>query len=362
MIDADYEINRFFGKNMNKTKINLAILGCGYIARQHLAELKRIPGVHIRACWNRPDDFRLAEQFQAASGADYCTSDYLRIAADPEIDGVYICTMHNSRVALLEAMAAGGKAVFMEKPLALHPEEFQAMAAILERTPIFFQSGYKIRFNTLMRELRQRQLRPEIIYSHVFDFPWPEQAPAANRHIGGGHMLSQGVYAADTIRILADAPPVAVTAMINERNTTNCRHGSLAAIFRFANGTIGNLVLTDNAVAPEIISKFFTEATGPGWGIGITERFGCLRTTSANAPETVERFEEDGFLRQSESFVERLRRRDPDSACSFADGVIPSLMIFKALEAAHGGGTVKIDLDAWLKREKIVLAPSLSEL
>lgn len=333
---------------MKKTRINLAILGCGYIARQHLAVLTRIPGVRIRACWNRPEDFRLAEQFQAASGADYCTCDFLRIAADPEIDGVYICTMHNSRVALLEAMAAGRKAVFMEKPLALHPEEFQAMATILTRTPILFQAGYKIRFNSLMRELARRQLHPEIIYSHVFDFPWPELAPAAHRLVGGGHMLSQGVYAADTLRLLAGAPPVAVTAMINERNTANCRHGSLAAIYRFANGAIGNLILTDSAGSPELISKFYSEGSGPGWGLSVSERFGCLRTTAVDRPETVERFEEDGFTRQSESFIERLRAGAVESECTFTEGITPSLMIFKALEAARNGNTVRINPEAWL--------------
>lgn len=346
---------------MNRHEVKIAFLGCGHIARAHLAELHKMPGVRVKACWNRREEFHLAEQFQAASGAEYCTDDYQRIADDPEVDGVYICTMQNFRVMLLEAMAKSGKAVFMEKPLALYPSEFKQMAEILRQYPILFQSGYKIKFNSLIKSFQEKQLHPEIIYSHVFDCPWSDRAPAANQKVGGGHILSQGVYATETLRVLADSVPVSVMAMLNERNSRNCCHGSLAAVFRFANGTIGNLALTDNAEAPEGISKFFTEATGPGWGLSITERFTCLRQTAPLEKETEERFMEDGFYNQSVSFIEKIRNGKNNSDCSFLDGAIPSLMIFKALESARNNTSVKIDVHAWLEHEMQFRFPLMPE-
>ena len=58
------------------------------------------------------------------------TTDYQTILNDPEIDTVLITTRHNAHAPLvLEALKAG-KHVFVEKPLALNPEELQAIITL----------------------------------------------------------------------------------------------------------------------------------------------------------------------------------------------------------------------------------------
>ena len=71
-------------------KLNAAIIGMGFIGRQHYEALRRLTGVHIRAiCVSRPEHI---ERTKAEFDADYVTADWREIMADPEIHTVHNCT------------------------------------------------------------------------------------------------------------------------------------------------------------------------------------------------------------------------------------------------------------------------------
>ena len=77
--------------------VNIGFIGCGGMARSHVDVLANLPGAHVRGCWNRPQEAELAIRFKDYSRADYIASDYHELCQDPEIDVIYICTMHNDR-------------------------------------------------------------------------------------------------------------------------------------------------------------------------------------------------------------------------------------------------------------------------
>ena len=328
-------------------EINIAFLGCGNIAHAHLVELQKIPGVKIKACWNRREEAALGKQFQAVSGAEYCAEDYRQIAEDPEIDAVYICTMQNFRIPLLEVMAKHRKAIFMEKPLALRREEFQELARIFRRYPVLFQSGYKLRYNSLMEYVAKRQFHPETIFCQVADQAWADNSPTSDINVGGGHILSQGVYAAETMRLLAGATPVEVSAMAAGSTRNAHLHGSLVANFRFANGVIGSLLITDTGIAAAPVSKFFAEASGHQKNLLILDRFTRLVETDTDGNREEFHFSEDGFQRQSVAFLNHVRQGTAPE-CSFWEGIYPSLMIHRAVEAAAAQVPLKLDPKEWL--------------
>jgi predicted dehydrogenase len=328
--------------------INIAFLGCGGIANAHLNELQKIPGAVIKACWNRPEEFHLAESFKEKSGAAYCTKDYLKIAEDPEVDAVYICTMQNDRARLFESCAAAGKAIFMEKPLALRREDFQDIARIYRQYPVIFQSGYKLRFNSLMEYIAGQEFKPEAVYCHVADGAWADNHPATDNNIGGGHILSQGVYAAETLRLLAKSVPTAVNAMLNYSDSNGKIHGTLTANYRFQNNVIGSIMITDAGVAPAPVSKFYAEASGQQQSMIILDRFTGLVSIDAAGNRREAHFQEDGFYRQSVAFLDNVRNGN-NTGCSFLDGIYPSMMIHLAMEAAIAQRTLSIDLNTWLQ-------------
>jgi len=330
---------------MNKD-IKIAFCGCGNIALAHLKDINKIPNVQVRACWNRQEESALAEEFKAQSKADYCAKDFTQIAEDQEIDAVYICTMQNDRIRLLNAFAQAGKAVFMEKPLALYPHEFREMNNILRKYPIYFQSGYKIRFNSLFRKAQAELPQPEIIYAHVHDNAWSETAPASKQEIGGGHILSQGVYASEMLYLFAQSEPKTVLASSFKSGNGNSNSGSLSAIYRFENGAIGTLSITDTGLPEDSISKFYLEASGSEKSIVLKSRFSRL-DVKTKENQWGENADENGFSEQSKSFFASLLNKSKPK-CSFIDGVRPSFMIFRAFEAAEQHKELSLNMHEWL--------------
>src|SRR5438309_8431697 len=107
--------------------LQLGCVGCGFIARIHLANACRAPGVSVAAVCNI--DESAAQSAYQSFGARYGTTDSDRLLADPALDAILICTHAPSHAELaIEAMKAG-KHVFVEKPMAMSSTEARAMRA-----------------------------------------------------------------------------------------------------------------------------------------------------------------------------------------------------------------------------------------
>ena len=64
-------------------RINAAIIGMGFIGRQHYEALRRLGNVRIRAlCVSRPEKIAQAQQ---EFDADYVTADWRKIMEDPAV-------------------------------------------------------------------------------------------------------------------------------------------------------------------------------------------------------------------------------------------------------------------------------------
>ncbi|WP_163542363.1 aldo/keto reductase [Occultella kanbiaonis] len=107
--------------------VRWAVLGPGRIARRFATQLSASAhGTLVAVGSSDPGRARtFAEEFAAAHG-ELRTGDYEQILADPEVDAVYIATVHTTHAELAIAALTAGKHVLSEKPLA--PNHAQAMA------------------------------------------------------------------------------------------------------------------------------------------------------------------------------------------------------------------------------------------
>jgi predicted dehydrogenase len=98
-----------------------AIIGAGYIAREHLDALRSLPGVRIAGiCDLSPT---LAEATAEEFGADSHWTDHRRMLAELQPDVVHVTTPPKSHVPLaLDAIEAGAH-VLIEKPIATEPAD-----------------------------------------------------------------------------------------------------------------------------------------------------------------------------------------------------------------------------------------------
>ncbi|MBQ4109437.1 MAG: Gfo/Idh/MocA family oxidoreductase [Clostridia bacterium] len=114
-------------------KANIAVIGCGKLAQnQHISNLMIAKNANL-ACFCDVSKETLDELHVRFPEVPIET-DYKKVLANPEIDGVVIATREEYHVPIsIEAMEAG-KHVYVEKPLAETPEECEKVLIAEQKT------------------------------------------------------------------------------------------------------------------------------------------------------------------------------------------------------------------------------------
>lgn len=182
---------------MSKT-IRWGILGTGVIARRFAEGLGHAAGAELCAVGSRTRAG--AEAFAAAVSARRAYESYEELAADRDVDVVYIATPNTCHRENALLCFEQGKAVLCEKPFTLDAAEARAVIAVARRKRLFCMEAMWMRFSPLMREvdalLRRgavgdlRMIRVELGLSFE-----PSLAHRVFRpDLGGGALLDLGVY------------------------------------------------------------------------------------------------------------------------------------------------------------------------
>ena len=102
----------------------ICVVGCGAQGAVHAGLLQSLPAV--RLYFASRDPARAADYARRFAGTP-CAS-LAQACADPRISGLLICSPHDRHRADAEAALASGKAVLVEKPLALSVQDGEALA------------------------------------------------------------------------------------------------------------------------------------------------------------------------------------------------------------------------------------------
>ena len=105
----------------------------------------------IRGVSKEPE---LVRDFAAAKGFELST-DFEEAIGDPRVKAVFLATPHSLHVAQIGAVAAAGKSVWCEKPLALTRAEAERAIAAVTRAKVVLGLGNNKRCFASMRELKR---------------------------------------------------------------------------------------------------------------------------------------------------------------------------------------------------------------
>ncbi|MFD4370557.1 bi-domain-containing oxidoreductase [Streptomyces sp. NPDC058486] len=150
------------------------------------------------------------------------TTDLDAVLGDPSVDAVFVVTRHSSHAELTRRALLAGKAVFVEKPLALSEDELAGvLKAVEESGNDRLQVGFNRRFAPLLREAKERfgartgpaSLRYLVNAGRLDHSSWYlRQGSEGSRFEGeGGHFI-------DTASWLLGADPVSVYAAATPGN------------------------------------------------------------------------------------------------------------------------------------------------
>ncbi|MET9353117.1 bi-domain-containing oxidoreductase [Streptomyces sp. NPDC006617] len=204
-----------------RTPVRLAFVGAGnYATSMLLPHLARREGVELSTVVTTTA--LSAANAQRKFGFGEATTDLDAVLGDASVDAVFVVTRHSSHAELTRKALLAGKAVFVEKPLALTEDELTGvLAAVEESGNDRVQVGFNRRFAPLLQEAGKRfgartgpaSLRYLVNAGRLDHGSWYlQQGTEGSRFAGeGGHFV-------DTASWLLGADPVSVYAIAPSGN------------------------------------------------------------------------------------------------------------------------------------------------
>ncbi|MDP9798114.1 putative dehydrogenase [Catenuloplanes nepalensis] len=300
---------------MNDRPVRWGILATGGIAASFVEDLKLLPDAEIVAVGSRSPES--ARAFAATHGIPRAHGSWQELAADPDVDVIYVATPHSAHFEAAMTCLDAGKAVLCEKPFTLDRARAERMVARAREKNVLLMEAMWTRLNPVV--LRAVQLVSDGAIGEVTtvssDFgvfgPFPPEHRMRARKLGGGALLDLGVYPIaiallflgmpDHVRAWAKLGPEGTdenTAMIfgYDRGavaTLTCGILGVTPNSAVISGSAGRITLHDPAFVPRALTLhrsgaepevFAEDFPGKGYQFEAAEINRCLRAGLIESP------------------------------------------------------------------------------
>lgn len=231
--------------------VSAAIVGLGRWGRRLVDSVQgpdapASAGIRFVRGWNRTTEHAQAFAAQRSFGL---APDLPALLSDPQVDAIVLATPHSLHFEQVLACAQAGKAIYVEKPLALTAREARQAIAACEEAGVVLAVGHNRRFFPAVQALFQlaglgglgQLLHVEGNFSGSFGFDYDDSSWRASAHEApGGGLTLMGVHILDAM--IALMGPVQALSATSARQVLNINlDDTSAATLRFAGGGSGYL-------------------------------------------------------------------------------------------------------------------------
>ncbi|HLJ60620.1 MAG TPA: bi-domain-containing oxidoreductase [bacterium] len=226
--------------------VGIGVIGSGLFAQTVLLPaLRQIPGVRLRGV--AATSGLSARTAADRLGFEFCTTDPDAVLGDPHAGAVVIATRNDTHASLVEAALRAGKHVFVEKPLALTPQELTRVLAAYAASPRVLVVGFNRRYSPIVRRIKTflGDEHPLTLAYHVNAGAVEADHWVHDPVEGGGRWLGEGGHFVDLLQYLTGADPVQVFA---RASAPEGEPGvSFVISLGFRDGSAGTIVYADGA-------------------------------------------------------------------------------------------------------------------
>lgn len=237
-----------------KGGIGVGFIGFGNYARAMLAPA-------VKRAGGRLTSVVTATGLSAVNGAERygfanAATDPNTVIGDPDTEVVFIATRHATHAALTIAALKAGKHVFCEKPLAMTPEELEAVMQAADAGPGLLTVGFNRRFAPMLIEARKALAAapgPKLMSYRINAGRAPTDSWLQGAE-GGGRIIGEACHFVDALASLCGAPPVHVQAV-----AAGGLADAVSVLIGFADGSTGSVLyssLGDSAIPKEYLEVF----------------------------------------------------------------------------------------------------------
>ncbi|MDR1664601.1 MAG: Gfo/Idh/MocA family oxidoreductase [Clostridiales bacterium] len=288
--------------------VNFGILGCGSIARRFSRFLNNEKSANLKACAAR-DPEKAAVFAQENNAERACT--YEELVRDPEVDAVYIATVHNRHYEQIKLCLENGKHVICEKPMVLHAAQARECFALAKKKNRLLMEGMWTRCLPAVRQATDwvsGGLIGEVklvTANFCFNAPYDAESRIYNPLLAGGALYDVGVYVIEfATGVLRQNPEN--TAYAVARAATGA-DACVSLSLHFPSGAVASLNCAVNVNAPSDGIIYGTDGyikLNDFWRAQAATRFDC----DGNVAETFREGFDDGFryeIRHVTDLIER---------------------------------------------------------
>lgn len=178
--------------------LRFGFLGAGFVAGVHAEAFREVRGAQITAVFSR--DAARAQAFAAAHGIPRATDDWRSVVEGRDVDAVLVMLPNHLHAEVVQAAAAAGKHVVVEKPLCLTLDEADAMIAACARAGVML--GYAEQLCFTPKYERLRALAGDGAFGRVYHLRQAEKHSGPHSdwfwdvsRSGGGALMDMGCHA-----------------------------------------------------------------------------------------------------------------------------------------------------------------------
>jgi predicted dehydrogenase len=203
-------------QRMSRKKIKWGIIGLGKIAAKFASDLLLSDRSELFAVASRDGEKAASFACQFKANKHYGT--YADLAADPDIDVVYIATPHVFHFEQSMMCLQQGKNVLCEKPLGMNSWQVQIMMEEARKRNLFLMEGLWTRFipatEKLIDLLAANAIGAPIFLHADFGFKghFDPESRVFNKQLGAGSLLDIGIYPV-YLSLLVFGQPTEIKAM-----------------------------------------------------------------------------------------------------------------------------------------------------
>lgn len=319
----------------------LGVIGAGTFAQSMLLPaLKNDPRVRLDTVANqtplRAMDAKERFGFRRAAASAG------EVLDDPGISAVLIATRHDTHAELARKALQAGKAVFLEKPLALDDTQLAEVQQAYAAAPRpFLMVGFNRRFAPAVAEILSflRDCRePRLITCRVNAGPVPLDHWIQDPARGGGRVIGEVCHFLDLLAYLAGGPAVSLYAQALP-DLGKYRQDNLALTLTFADGSVASLLYAANG--DRALPKEYLEVYCQG-KVAVLRDYREVALI-ASGREKIKRFasQDKGHRAEMDAFLQALSQGSPEPV-PFATAVAATRLSFAALRSIRDGEVIKL--------------------
>lgn len=344
--------------------LRIGVLGCGRLARQvHIPALLGSPDFTIAAV---ADAARTAADGAAAAAGAPAFLDAGALLSDVELDAILIAAPPAAHAELAVMAFEAGLAVYVEKPLAVTPDEAESIVAAWQASGRAGQIGFNYRYNPTVLAARGLFASGRIgelvaVRSTFTSAPRAQSTWKRSRASGGGALLDLGSHHLDLVPWLVCATPVRVAARFSSRRFEddtaavsmhlgpNVPSESLFAIGTHAEDRI-ELYGTSGKIEVDRLAGTVAVRSGRDGDSRIDRAFHEITAGVENVRSAFRHTAEPSFALALAAFANAIRSGE-GATPDLHDGLRSLRLCAAAERAARTGSTIALDVDSSSARE-----------